>query len=69
MGIDDVRYANLLPVPLTTVRQPCLEIGEAALRAMLDRVAKRHEEHGSAISPNEQVAINEITEALGAQTA
>jgi DNA-binding LacI/PurR family transcriptional regulator len=28
----------LLPVPLTTVRQPAREIGEAALRAMLDRV-------------------------------
>ena len=28
-GIDDVAYASLLPVPLTTVRQPCREIGEA----------------------------------------
>ncbi len=39
-GIDDVEYASLLPVPLTTVRQPCREIGEAALGAMLDRVAR-----------------------------
>jgi GntR family transcriptional regulator of arabinose operon len=39
VGIDDVEYASLLPVPLTTVRQPCREIGEAALDAMLDRVA------------------------------
>lgn len=38
VGIDDVSYASLLPVPLTTVRQPAREIGEAALRAMLDRV-------------------------------
>ncbi len=38
VGIDDVRYASLLPVPLTTVRQPCREIGEAALAAMLDRI-------------------------------
>jgi GntR family transcriptional regulator, arabinose operon transcriptional repressor len=38
VGIDDVRYANLLTVPLTTVRQPCRDIGETALRAMLERL-------------------------------
>lgn len=38
-GIDDVRYAELLRVPLTTVRQPCIAIGDAAFRAMLDRIA------------------------------
>jgi len=40
VGIDDVNYAALLPVPLTTVRQPCREIGEAALRLMLERLAR-----------------------------
>jgi DNA-binding LacI/PurR family transcriptional regulator len=39
-GIDDVDYAALLPVPLTTMRQPCREIGVAALSAMLDRVLR-----------------------------
>jgi DNA-binding LacI/PurR family transcriptional regulator len=38
-GIDDVAYASLLPVPLTTVRQPCREIGVAAITAMLERIA------------------------------
>lgn len=37
-GVDDVKYAELLHVPLTTVRQPCAAIGEAAFSAMLDRV-------------------------------
>ena len=37
-GVDDVKYAELLRVPLTTIRQPCVAIGEAAFRAMLDRV-------------------------------
>jgi GntR family transcriptional regulator of arabinose operon len=37
-GIDDVEYASLLPVPLTTVHQPCREIGEAAMAAMLSRI-------------------------------
>jgi DNA-binding LacI/PurR family transcriptional regulator len=41
-GIDDVRYAGLLPVPLTTLHQPCLEIGAAAIAAMLDRIANPH---------------------------
>jgi GntR family transcriptional regulator of arabinose operon len=39
VGIDDVQYAALLPVPLTTLRQPCREIGVAAMAAMLDRLA------------------------------
>ncbi len=40
VGIDDVEYASLLPVPLTTIHQPCREIGEAALDAMLDRIER-----------------------------
>jgi GntR family transcriptional regulator of arabinose operon len=39
-GIDDMEYARLLPVPLTTLRQPTREIGAAAFAAMLDRVAR-----------------------------
>lgn len=38
VGIDDVDYAGLLPVPLTTLTQPTRHIGAAALAAMLDRV-------------------------------
>jgi DNA-binding LacI/PurR family transcriptional regulator len=37
-GIDDVRYAELLRVPLTTVHQPCAAIGRAAFGVMLDRL-------------------------------
>jgi GntR family transcriptional regulator of arabinose operon len=40
-GFDDVRYANLLRVPLTTLRQPCQELGETAIQAMLSRLAHR----------------------------
>jgi DNA-binding LacI/PurR family transcriptional regulator len=39
-GIDDLDYASLLPVPLTTIRQPTRQIGAAALAAMLDRVSR-----------------------------
>lgn len=38
VSIDDVEYASLLPVPLTTVHQPCRAIGEAALDTMLARI-------------------------------
>jgi GntR family transcriptional regulator of arabinose operon len=40
VGIDDVEYASLLPVPLTTLRQPTRQIGDAALSAMLQRVLR-----------------------------
>lgn len=40
VGMDDVNYASLLPVPLTAVRQPCREIGEAALWVMLERLER-----------------------------
>jgi LacI family transcriptional regulator len=38
-GFDDVRYAELLHPPLTTIHQPCVEMGSIAMQAMLDRIA------------------------------
>ncbi len=38
VGIDDVKYADLLPIPLTTQHQPCLDIGRVAMATMLDRL-------------------------------
>lgn len=38
VGFDDVKYATLLTVPLTTIHQPCRAIGEAAVRAMEERL-------------------------------
>ena len=42
VGIDDVKYARLLPVPLTTQHQPCRDIGRVALAVMLDRISNPH---------------------------
>jgi GntR family transcriptional regulator of arabinose operon len=36
-GFDDVKSAALLPVPLTTIHQPCAEIARIAMLTMLDR--------------------------------
>lgn len=41
-GVDDVKYASLLPIPLTTFHQPCEEIGAAAMSAMLERLNNAH---------------------------
>ena len=40
VGINDVKYAGFLPVPLTTLRQPCHQIGAAAMAVMLDRLER-----------------------------
>jgi GntR family transcriptional regulator of arabinose operon len=37
-GIDDVKYASLLSVPLTTIHQPCADMGAIAVNSMLERL-------------------------------
>lgn len=37
-GFDDVRYARLLRVPLTTIHQPCRALGTMAMQAMRERI-------------------------------
>lgn len=64
VGIDDVEYAKLLPVPLTTLRQPTRQIGDAALAAMLERIARRH-------LPTRDILLNcelVVRESCGAKT-
>jgi LacI family transcriptional regulator len=39
-GFDDVRYATLLGVSLTTMHQPCREIAMTAFHAMMQRIAQ-----------------------------
>ena len=38
VGIDDVKYASLLPIPLTTMHQNCAAIGVIAMATMLERL-------------------------------
>lgn len=38
VGVDDVKYAKFLRVPLTTYRQPTKDIATAAIKLMLSRV-------------------------------
>jgi LacI family transcriptional regulator len=40
VGYDDIPFAALAAVPLTTVRQPIAEMGRAAARLLLDEIAE-----------------------------
>jgi LacI family transcriptional regulator len=40
VGFDDVKYATLLNVPLTTIHQPCREIAVIAFKTMIERIAQ-----------------------------
>jgi GntR family transcriptional regulator, arabinose operon transcriptional repressor len=40
VGVDDQEFSKLLPVPLTTLRQPARRIGDAAFDLMLGRIAR-----------------------------
>ena len=40
VGFDDVRYATLVSVPLTTIHQPCRDIATIAFRIMMERLAE-----------------------------
>ncbi|MFC7338032.1 GntR family transcriptional regulator [Haloferula chungangensis] len=37
-GFDDVKYASLVSVPLTSYQQPCFDIGRTAAGAMIHRI-------------------------------
>lgn len=37
-GMDDLKYASLLTVPLTTIQQPCIKLGQVAAHAMFERI-------------------------------
>jgi GntR family transcriptional regulator, arabinose operon transcriptional repressor len=50
-AIDDVKYATLLPVPLTTIHQPCDEIGKTAIEAMVQRLQHPR-------MPGREIALN-----------
>ena len=50
VGVDDIRYARYTDPPLTTVAQPMRQMGEIAVRVLLDLLAGKP-------SPSEQVTL------------
>ena len=43
VGFDDMKYAAHLRVSLTTFRQPCQDIGTAAIKLMLERLSDQNQ--------------------------
>lgn len=37
-GVDDLKLASMMQVSLTTIHQPCYDLGEAAIRVMFERL-------------------------------
>ena len=67
-GIDDVKYATLLPVPLTTIRQPCAEIGASAIETMVQRL--QHPQFPARdISLNFRLVVRRSSGAAGANVS
>jgi len=40
VGFDDVKYATLVSVPITTIHQPCRDIAVIAFRTMMERLGE-----------------------------
>jgi DNA-binding LacI/PurR family transcriptional regulator len=40
VGFDDVKYATLVSVPLTTIHQPCRDIAVVAFQTMMRRLSE-----------------------------
>jgi LacI family transcriptional regulator len=55
VGYDDIPFAAMAAVPLTTVRQPIAEIGTAAARLLLDEIAEPGREPRDVVFPPQLV--------------
>lgn len=51
VGYDDSFYANLCPVPLTTIRQPTEVLGSRACEILLDRIQNPDRQHQDYLYP------------------
>lgn len=52
MGNDDIYYASIYPVPLTTIRAPQFEIGEKAAEILIDNI------ESSEILPTKRIVLD-----------
>lgn len=62
VGFDDIPAAALADPPLTTVRQPALEMGAMAARLLFDLIQRKVEEAGEVILPAQLI----VRESCGA---
>ena len=50
-GFDDIEMAQLLAVPLTTIRQPTAELGKAVIEQLIDDGSNNHEMRHQVLTP------------------
>jgi LacI family transcriptional regulator len=55
VGYDDIDFAAAAAIPLTTVRQPRLELGRTAARLVIDEATNVHHEHRQVVFEPELV--------------
>lgn len=55
IGFDDIRFADYVDPPLSTIRQPTREIGEAAMRLMIGLLDDEPVEASEVILPHELI--------------
>lgn len=67
VGYDDIEFARTAAVPLTTVRQPALELGRSAARLLLDECAggSAHEHRSVLFEPELVVRRSTAASAVG----
>ena len=58
VGFDDLPQSRYLAVPLTTVRQPCEELGFIAVQTMLERI-RDPERHGVDVTVRSELIIRQ----------
>lgn len=51
VGYDDSFFANLCPVPMTTIRQPTETLGRRAFEVLIERIANPDREHQDYLYP------------------
>ena len=65
-GVDDLAYARGSKIPLTTVRQPCADIGKVALRTLVERILHRDLPPREILLPAEVVVRKTVRPAISA---
>jgi LacI family repressor for deo operon, udp, cdd, tsx, nupC, and nupG len=63
IGFDDIEFAQYVEPPLTTIHQPRREIGRAAMKKMIAKLANKSEKVGQVILGHELV-LRSSTESL-----
>lgn len=62
VGFDDILFSQFCEVPLTTIRQPTYEMGEAAVQKVLDMITNREEKNEKIIFKPELMIRDSVRE-------